>query len=374
VLEHKSNKHLKNKKKKKMKAIKSLSSLLFIACMALVVSSFVGVENYAAAFIGTFSVMVLLSFVVPKGVALMAITREIWTKDIVDNLYKDNQFALRAYNADMYVLLGKVVHIPVAGNPSQIKKNLGAFPAAAVKRADTDITYAIDTFYSMPAHIEKIEQYELEYDKRQSVLGEDQSALIQAAMDSLVYTWSPANANAIETTGAAVAASLPAATGTRKAFTKAELNAIKLKMDAANIPAVGRVALLTAYHYAQFFDSLSDAEKTNFGKVADLTKGIVGEYMGFQIYMRSTVSRYRGANLAACVKVDEQDAAFVAGATDRAASLCYHDKAVERAKGAVELFTGEDRPEYYGSIYSMSLRLGGRIRRDAGVWAVIESL
>lgn len=354
-----------------MKAIKSLSSLLFIACMALVISSLTG---FAPVY--TFLTMAVLSFSIPKGVALMAVTTEIWTKDIIDNLYKDSQFALRAFNADIYVLLGKVVHIPVAGAPSQVKKNLTAFPATATKRTDTDVTYALDTFYSMPRHIEKIEQYELEYDKRQSVLGEDESNLIQTAMDSLLYRWSPAAgaANCIETAGAAVPATLAGATGTRKAFTKAALSTIKLSMDKANIPAIGRVALLTADHFNQFFDSLSDAEKTNVGKVADLAKGTVGQYLGFDIYMRSSVSRYRGASLAAAVLVDEQDAAYVADVTDRAASLVYHEKSVERAKGAVELFTGEDRPEYYGSIYSMSMRLGGRIRRTAGVWAVVESL
>jgi hypothetical protein len=354
-----------------MKSIKSLSSLLFIAFMALAISSVTGFSPVA-----TFSVLFLFSFAAPKGVFTMAVTREIWTKDILDNLYKDSAFALRAFNADIYVLLGKVVHIATAGTPSQVVKNLNVFPATATKRADGEVTYAIDTFYSMPRQIEKIEQYELEYDKRQSVLGEDQANLIQTAMDSLLYRWSPASgaANCIETEGAAVPASLAGATGTRLAFTKASISKVKLQMDKKNIPGTGRIALLTADHYNQFFDSLSDAEKTNFGKVADLATGKVGQYLGFDIYMRSSVSRYRGANLAACALVDEQDAAFVAGTGDRAASLLYHEMSVERAKGSVELFSGEDRPEYYGSVYSMILRLGGRIRRTAGVWAVIESL
>jgi hypothetical protein len=348
----------------------SISSLTFIAAFALLISSLFNLP-VVATFLFSFA---LGCFPMPQGSFLMAVTKEVWCKDIVDNLYKDNAFAMRAFNADIYVLLGKVVHIPVAGAPSAIKKNLTQFPQTAVKRADSEITYAIDNFYSTPAHIENIEQYELEYDKRQSVLGEDESALIQASIDNLVYLWSPSNAYAVELEGAAVPATLAGATGNRSSMTKATFSKIKLKMDKDNIPAVGRIALLTADHYNQFFDSLSDAEKTNFGKVADLEKGIVGQYLGFTIYMRSTVSRYRGANLAACAKVDEQDAAFAAGATDRAASLFYHELSVERAKGEVKMFTGEDRPEYYGSIYSLSMRLGGRIRRVAGVYAAIEAL
>lgn len=352
-----------------MKAIKSLSNLFYVAVMALVIAAVSGFNPVV-----TFAVLFTASFFMPKSVAFMAVTKEIWTKDIIENLFKDNQFALRAFNADIYVMMGKVVHIATAGAPSQVKKNLTAFPATATKRADGEVTYAIDTFYSMPRHIEKIEQYELEYDKRASVLGEDQSNLIDTAIDSLVYRWLPAAANCIETAGDAVAASLDGAAGNRKAFTKAAFSAIKLKMDRKKISAAGRVAVLTADHYNQFFESLSDAEKTNVGKVADLATGKVGQYLGFDIYMRNTVGRYRGANLAACVKVDEQDEAYAATADDRAASIFYHEKSVERAKGSVEMFDKTNDPEYYGDVYSFLLRLGGRIRRTEGVYAVIEAL
>lgn len=313
-----------------------------------------------------------MSYVAPNGVALMAVTREIWCKDIVENLFKNNEFAARAFNADIYVLMGKVVHIAVAGNPAQVKKNLTEFPQTAVKRTDSEITYAIDTFYSLPRHIEKIEQYELEYDKRQSVLGEDQASLIQTAMDSLLYRWAPTKDNCILTAGNAVAASLTGATGNRKAFTKAALAAIKLQMDKKNIPVQGRIALLTADHYNQFLESLSDAERTDFGRVADLASGVVGRYLGFDVMMRSSVLRYRGADLANLAVVDEQAEDYAAQAADRGASLVYQQSCVERARGSVEFFDGTSRPEYYGDIYSMTLRLGGRIRRAAGVWAVVE--
>lgn len=353
-----------------MKAIKSLSGLSFVAIMSMVIASIFSFNPLA-----TFGVMFTLALVapMPKGVAAMAITKEIWTKDIVNNLFKDNQFALNAFNADIYVLLGKVVHIAVAGAGATIKKNLNIFPQAAVKRADTEITYALDTFYSLPRHIEKIEQYELEYDKRQSVLGEDQASLVQSAMDNLLYKWAAPAANTIATEGAAVPATLTGATGNRKAFTKAAFQKIKLKMDKANIPQVGRVALLTADHFNQFFESLSDAEKTNVGRVADLAKGVVGEYLGFKIMQRSSVLRYRGATIGVnTVAVDEQDEAFAANVADRAASLFWEANSVERAKGSIEIFDNPNQAGYYGDVFSMNMRLGGRIRRAEGVYAVVE--
>jgi hypothetical protein len=354
-----------------MKAFKPLTGLLFTAMMALFIASMCQFDPLI-----TFAGVFVTSFLLPKGVAFMAVQKEIWTKDIIENLFKDNEFALRSFNADQYVLQGKVVHIPNAGAPSAVTKNQTVFPQAAVKRPDTEILYAIDTFYTTPRHIEAIEQFELSYDKRQSAVGEDQAALIQACMDSLLWRWAPLNTNGLLTTGAAVPASIAGGVGNRKAFDKTLLQQIKLKLDLSLIPAKGRVALLNAQHYNDFFNSLSEGEKTNFNNVADLKNGIVGRYMGFDIMMRSTVLRYRGANLAACVVVDEQDPAFAASdkTNDRGASLIYHDKSVERARGEVRMFDGVDRPEYYGDIFSFILRLGGRQRRVSGVWAVIDEL
>lgn len=352
-----------------MKTIKSLSSLAFVMLMSLAIAAVTGI-NAAAIMAG----LVLASFIpMPKGVALMAVTREIWTADIVNNLYKDNAFAQRAFNADMHVLMGKVVHIPVAGAASTIVKNASSFPITAVKRTDTDINYNIDTFYSTPRHIEQIEQYENEYDKRQSVLGEDQAALTQAAIENLLYNWAPLVAKTTLTTGASTTATLSGATGNRKKLTKAEFATIKLLMDADSVPSANRIAVLTAHHYNQLLDSLSDAERTDVGRVADLNTGKMGMYLGFEIYMRGTVLRYRGAD-GAYVKVDEQNSGYAADADDRAASLFYEQNSVERALGNVDIFDNPRQAEYYGDVISMELRLGGRIRRTAGVYAAVEAI
>lgn len=362
-----------------MKSLKiKPSGLLFIMLLSLVITPLFSVNMNDAIY--PFAVLFTFSAILSSGskrsnALLMAVTREIWEADIVNNLYKNNQFALRAFNADLYVLAGKVVHIPVAGAASTVTKNATNFPVSALKRTDTDINYNLDTFYTTPRQIEKIETYELEYDKRQSIIGEDTLAISDAAMDALVYNWLPLVGNTVLTTGNPRSATISGGTANVKTFSKAEFMSVKRLMDAANVSSNGRVALLTAEHYNDFFASLSDPEKVDVGRVADLANGLIGKYLGFEIYMRSTVGRYRGAN-GAYVKVDEQDAAFAASdkTSDRAASLFYQEIAVERAKGQVEMFDEPVRADYYGAVISFILRLGGRIRRTAGVWAVVEDL
>lgn len=64
----------------------------------------------------------------------MAITVEIWSDAIVENLFSDNSFLSRAFRADEYVKQGKVVHIPNAGAPSGVQKNRTVLPAAHRRR------------------------------------------------------------------------------------------------------------------------------------------------------------------------------------------------------------------------------------------------
>ena len=353
-----------------MKPFKIITSLLFVIATALLVAHLFEFNPVVTA-----TALVAASIVVkmPQGATLMALQKEIWQKDIVDNLWKNNEFATRAFNGDQYVLQGKVVHIPVAGTAAVIKKNLTSFPQTAVNRTDSEITYSLDNYYALPRQIQNLEQYELSYDKRQSMVGEDQKNLIQTAMQGLLYRWAPAAANVIETTGDATGADLidGTATGTRKIMTKTEFKLIAKKL--ANTDLHGRTtALLTANHYHQLFESFSDAEKTNFNSYVDAKRGVVGMYMGIEIIMRSTVLRYRKVSTVWTV-MDTQDDAFTAGTGDSAASLFWVDSCVERAVGDVHVFEDNGNPLYYGDVVSAEMRLGGRIRRASGVYAVVEA-
>jgi hypothetical protein len=353
-----------------MKAIKSLNAVLFMAIFAILIA---GVTGWNAVVI--FEVLFVTSFIpMPKGVALMAVTREVWQTDIVELLFPNNEFANYAVNADQYVIAGAVVHKPTAGAAATVKKNLTVFPQAATQRADNELTYALDTYYSLPRLIKNIDSYELSYDKRMSVVGQDVKNLVDRCHKGLLYDWAPAVAKTILTTGGDTAEDLidSTATGTRKVFTKTEFKKAAKKLDLSNL--VGRkYACLTALHYHQFFESLSDAEKTNFNAAADLKNGIVGMYMGVMILMRSNVLRYRGTD-EAMVPVDETADDFAAAAGDRAASLFWNDMSVERARGDVEVFDDQKNPLYYGDVYSANARVKGKIIRAEGVWAVVEAI
>jgi len=295
----------------------------------------------------------------------MAIQREIWEADIVANLFKNNQFLNFAYNADQYVVNGKVVHIPNAGASPNVVKNRTTLPASVVQRTDVDITYALDEYTSDPIHIPNAETIELSYDKRQSVLAEAQAKLRQEVAENMLIAWAPATV--IKTTGGATASHLPGTTGNRKLFTLADLQAAMRKMNADDVPMENRFALFSADLYDQLISAMSITQYRDFSQAYDPTTGIVGRLYGFNILLRSTSVRYSSS-------FTPKPYGAAADADDNDSIICWQQNSVERALGEVRFFEKIDDPQYYGDIYSFLVRMGGRIRRSdgKGVVAIVQ--
>lgn len=300
----------------------------------------------------------------------MAVQKEIWQEHVVGGLWKNNQFLNYAVNEDQYVLAGKVVHIPQAGAASSVTKNRAVYPAVAVKRADTDVTYALDEFTTDPRHIPDAEKSELSYDKRESVIGEDSSHLRQAVADNMLITWAPTvGENLLRTSGDATNSHITGTTGTRKLMTLDDFEACAGVLDDHGVPDEERYAMFSSRMYRQLTSLLKGTEYRDFMAAIDPKTGVVGELFGFKILKRKTVLQYSNA---ATPVVNPYGAATAA--TDNDGILCWQRNAVARAMGEVKMFENTDDATYYGDVYSFLLRMGGRKRRadDKGVVALIQ--
>ena len=248
-------------------------------------------------------------------------------------------------------------------------KNRSSFPAAAVRRTDTDITYVLDEYTTDPAHIQDAEKVELSYDKIASVFGDHAGQLVETVADDMIIKWLTGigAGSIVRTTGAAAAAKVAGQTTTRKVFTHTDLKSAKLKLDLQNMPALDRYALLEANAADELFDSLSSTQYRDFSQYADAKTGIVGKLFGFDIMVRSTVAIASSADA-----INPLGASVLA--TDNVASLVWQKSAITRALGEKKFFEDKNNPLYFGDIYSSLLRMGGRRRRadDAGVIAIIQ--
>lgn len=297
----------------------------------------------------------------------MAVQKEIWQALIVEGLFADNSFMSKAVNDDMYVNMGKTVHIPNAGAPSNVEVNRTDVPADAVKRTDTDITYNLDELTTDPIYIPHAETVELSYSKRQSVISQDRAKLIDTAGLQMLYNWAPSSTEFVRTTGAAVTAHTASATGNRKAMTRQDVLNLMNKFNAQDIPQTGRYLLLDAVMYGQLLNDLTETDKNMFLASADAQKGIMGQLYSFNIMMRSQVLRYvTGGTLSKWSESGQ--------ATDNAAGLAWYEGSVSRALGEVKMFERTGDPQFYGDIYSFLVRVGGKCRRKdkKGLYAIVQ--
>lgn len=301
----------------------------------------------------------------------MALQTEVWAADIAANLFRNNEFIRRSKNDDVWVE-NAIVHLPQAGQKPGSTRNRSSLPATIAPRTDTEATYALSEFTSDPTLVKRIEQVEVSYDKRASVLSEHISTLQENVGNYVPYVWCPTGSaiatNFVPTTGGTRTATAVGATGTRKKILKADVLEAKRIMDRMDIPSNGRVLLLNSDMYNDF---LTDAElltSLNMNQ-GNLPEGVITRIFGFDVMMRSAVG--------SCTVTTNvvKDPAAATATTDNAFALAWHPQFVRFALGEIEVFADENKPEYYGSIFSALVRAGGRAARAdfKGVVAIVEN-
>ena len=336
------------------KFLRSGTALLFNLFICVAVSAASGINPYVLLGVSTAAGALMGSL--PSGSFGMAVQKEIWMNSIIEDLFADNSFLSKAYNADLFVNSGRTVHIPNAGAPSATVKNRTQKPATISERTDTDLTFNLDEYTTDPIHIPHADTVELSYNKRESVLKQDKSALQDVVASGFLFSWSPASANCIKTTGESVTAHTDGATGSRKSFDKADVLSAMTRFNRDNIPQEGRHLLLDAVMYSQLLKSLTANESQAFHSLVDVKNGILGRLYGFNVMMRSRALRYTGGGNA-------KEWTTGGSGTDCAAALAWHTNSVCRALGEVRMFENESDPTYYGDIYSFLVRAGGRPMR-----------
>jgi hypothetical protein len=305
----------------------------------------------------------------PRMALFMAIQKEIWENHIEEGLFKDNQFLKTLTPADKENINGRTVHIPQAGAASEVVKNRTTLPAEVTTRTDIPTSYQIAEFTSDPIRISNADTKELSYDKRESILRQDTAKLAEeVAEDVLLNLVKPGygttqvlpNTSILLTSGDAVAASAPGATGTRKAYKLGDLQKARTFFIRQKSWTEGRMyALLTAEAEAQMFPADSQVTATYMANVSEAERraGVMYKAHGFMIMVRSSVLVLDNAGAF-------KPTSSVGATTDVEGVVFYNGNAAEFAMGDVEFFEDLKNPTYYGDIYSFLVRCGARAMRE----------
>lgn len=268
----------------------------------------------------------------------MALQKEIWLNHLVEQIYADNSFMSKSFNADEFVKSGKVVHIPNASGKPEVVTGSIERPANAKELTDTDLEFTIDEHFVKPIYIKNADKYELSYDKRESVIKRSKSALGEAVAIKMLTRWLP--------TGEGRKIVVTRSTPIRKA-----LLAAMTRFNKEDIPQEGRYVLLNAEMNEQLLESLTEAQTQAFLASADAQKGVVGKLYSFNVMMRSSVNDNSG----------------------KPCALAWHKDYVCRATGENEMFVQDDDPHYYGDVMSFLVRAGGEkmSKGETGVLKIV---
>jgi len=294
-----------------------------------------------------------------RNVHLAGVEVELWVNYLIERFWKDNAFLKNTFDDSQYVLAGKVVHIPQIGAKPEVIKNRNSFPAVAVGRADTDVSYILEPYTTTPTHIQDAEKYESSYNKIDSVLGDHASAVNEAVAEDMIVKWLTGLAGGakLATTGASAGATAPGATGNVKLFTSADLRIAMTKFNNDGVPKANRFVMPSANMLDHLIQSMSDTQYKDFSSYLDAKEGVIGKLFGFTFLERSSVAVVD--NTAAVKPVGA-----VSATTDKEVTLIWQKDSLASAVGEVKFFDNINDPQYYGDIYSTLLRAGGRVRRS----------
>lgn len=298
----------------------------------------------------------------------MALNREVWLREIQENLFPDNSFVAKSIDDSAFVDNHRV-HVPNAGAPSGVKRNRSVFPATVGTREDKDLTYDLEPFSTDPIRLQNIIDIELSYSKRKSVIYNDKQALHGSIHDYILEQWAKSNCGIVRTTGGLKNAHTHSgATGKRKKISAEDILELQTQFDLQMIAEEDRYLLLDPVMYNQFLGSLSVADKHAFFSTADAQRGILGQLYGFHIMKRAKVLR---------LKADAETILFdgeAHEATELGAGLAWQKGCVSRAVGETNMYYEESSPEYYGEVMSFDQRAGGSGRRSdkKGVMLLVE--
>lgn len=297
----------------------------------------------------------------PSNSLAMGLQTEVWVQDIQENLFFENEFLNLATDHSAYIV-NSVVHIPQAGSNPTVVKNRTELVADLQQRTDTEITYGVDNYTTDPFVVKNVDELQISYDKRQSILGQHIATLGDTIAVNTLQAWavSASTTHVIRTTGADTGEEVltPSATGTRKLLTKRDFARAAAIMDLDKVPKQGRFAVVpTAMYYNLFSDTELVANRARLSEDL-IKKGVVGDLHGFKIIYRGEVVRYTGA-----AANNLREAGAAAAATDCAGAVCFSRFAVTQAIGEIMVYHNEGEARSYGDVMSAEVNQGAHYLR-----------
>ena len=328
---------------------------------------------------------------------MAGLLQEIWISDIQEVLYPSNSILLKSTDHSAFAH-NNVVHIPNAGINTNVQRNrsLGGALAGTSQRTDADKTYTIDSYSLDPLIISELETYQINYDKRKSVMYNSLKNLETVVTSNFLYQIAPTAAmsatSVIYTTGAyqsnnlafnATGGTATAGAG-RSAVTLSDIFRLKTLLDNQNVPDDGKRVLLcpSDMFNLELLMIPNVLQSYQLGSIglgqSVVATGVLARIAGFEIFTRPETVVYgmlTGGTISGLDTVNAFGEPIIS-ATDSKALLAWHSSTISHAKGEIQVFYQEVVAQAYGSVLSFNVFEGAsQLRSDKkGIVALVQSI
>ena len=295
-----------------------------------------------------------------------AIAQSLWIPMVEQNLFDPLLEKIRgALRDDSAFANGDTVVIPNAGAATQITVNRDSYPAAIAKRKDEPVSYNIKNIEADPILLQWAENQEINYNKAESILLDAIDGLGQrAGLEILRGLYASDTDYSITTTGSAVAAHAPGATGNRKSLSAYDLMKAAEVMDRNNIKGE-RFAFLDTVSYHQVLKELGFTAN-RLSEIESLNLNLPTIYSFNLIQIASPIPVQSNKTL--------RDVGSAGGTTDQVMNLCVSRPHTSYVIDGIYAPVTEDAASF-GWIYSAAIRAGSKYRRTdkKGIVPIIQA-
>lgn len=209
----------------------------------------------------------------------MALQKEVWISDVQEVLTQSADFTTRMSDLSEFIT-NKKIHVPQAGSLSTPTKNASAFPLVPGQRVDSELVIDVDQYSTNPVLVTNIEEFQLSYNKRQSLMRAQNLSLVEFIGNSIFQKIAPTAADRkVVTTGA---------------LKYTDILKVQEMLDMDLVPAADRSLELPV---SMFYELLADddVKKQYASGLNTIQTGNFVELAGIKIYKRKTVATVDGS-------------------------------------------------------------------------------
>lgn len=307
-----------------MGKITIFSKLIINMFIGVVLAQFLGVpEAYGA--IGGAVVPLAAGAFMPKDALCEGVFTEIWTGELVKRLRGGMTASWLDGVSDYSAAVNnEVVHLVDVGGDPDVLINNTTYPIAAQELEDGDIALGLDKFQTKKTAVSDDQLFAISYDKIGSVIERHGDAITIAKFKKAAHAVAPQSDT--ETTPVIPTSGEAGADG-RKKLVRADIIALKRKLDAQGYPAVGRRLVLCSDHVN---DLLEEDQKFR-DQYYNYTSGKIANMYGFEVYEFENCPFYTKEGTKVAFKTTP-------GGTDHQASFCFYTKRLFRAQGSTKMY------------------------------------